>query len=37
MVKNPPCNVEDVGLISGKGTKIQYAVQQLNLRAATKT
>ena len=37
VVKNPPCNVRVVGLISGQGTKIPYAGQQLNLRAATKT
>ena len=37
MVKNPPCKVGDVGLISGQGTKIPYTVQQLNLKAATKT
>ena len=27
MVKNPPCNARDMGLISGLGTKIPYATE----------
>jgi len=44
VVKNPPSNVGDVGLIPGGGTKIPHAVGQLSPhsqqespRAATKT
>ena len=35
VVKNPPCNVGDVGLIPGQGTKIPHAVGQLSLCATT--
>ena len=35
VVKNPPSNAGDVGLISGQGTKIPHAVGQLSPRAAT--
>ena len=30
VVKNPPCNAGDVGLIPGQGTKIPHAVEQLS-------
>ena len=30
MVKNPPCNTEGIGSIPGQGTKIPYALEQLN-------
>ena len=33
VVKNPPCNAEDVGLIPGWGTKIPHAAEQLSLSA----
>ena len=36
VVKNPPCNAGDVGLIPGWGTKIPHAVRQLSPQAATK-
>ena len=35
MVKNPPCNAGDKGLISGWGTKILYATEQLSLHTPT--
>ena len=35
VVKNLPSNAGDVGLISGEGTKIPHAVEQLSLRATT--
>ena len=35
MVKNPPFNVEDAGLIPGQGTKILHALGQLSLCVAT--
>ena len=35
VVKNPPCNVGDVGLIPGQGTKIPHAVGQLSPQIAT--
>ena len=35
MVKNPPANARDEGSISGLGTKIPNAVEQLSLCAAT--
>ena len=35
VVKNPPCNARDTGLIPGWGTKIPQASEQLSLRAAT--
>ena len=35
VVKNPPSNVQDMGLISGWGTKIPHAVEQLSPWAAT--
>ena len=28
MVKNPPCNAEEVGSIPAQGTKIPHAVEQ---------
>ena len=37
MVKNLPYNAVDVGLITGLGTKIPHAAEQLSPRAATKT
>ena len=37
LVKNPPCSVGDVSLMSGWGTKIPCNVEQLSPRAATKT
>ena len=30
MVKNPPCNAEDVGSIPGQGIKIPHATEQLS-------
>ena len=36
MVKNPPSNAGDVGLISGQGTKIPHAVGQLDPGTATR-
>ena len=35
VVKNPPSNAGDVGLIPGQGTKIPHAAGQLSLCAAT--
>ena len=35
VVKNPPANAEDVGLIPGPGTKIPHAMGQLSLCATT--
>ena len=35
VVKNPPSNAGDVGLISGRGTKIPHAAGQLSPRATT--
>ena len=35
VVKNPPCNAGDSGLILGRGTKIPHTVKQLHLRATT--
>ena len=35
MVKNPPSNAEDMGLIPDQGTKIPHATGQLSLRAIT--
>ena len=35
MVKNPRCNVGDVGLIPGRGTKIPHAMGQLSPHIAT--
>jgi len=35
VVKNPPCNAGDMGLIPGWGTKIPHAAGQLNLSTAT--
>ena len=34
VVKNPPVNAEDAGLIPGPGTKIPHALAQLSLCAA---
>ena len=36
MVKNPPSNAGDVGLILGRGTRIPHAVGQLSPFPATK-
>ena len=33
MVKDIPCNAEDVGLIPGQKPKIPHAAEQLNLHA----
>ena len=35
VVKNPPYNAGDAGLIPGQGTKIPHAVGQLSPRTAT--
>ena len=35
VVKNPPSNAGDTGLIPGRGTKIPHAMGQLSLRAVT--
>ena len=35
VVKNPPSNAGDMGLIPGRGTKIPHATGQLSLHAAT--
>ena len=35
VVKNPPYNAGDVGLIPGQGTKTPHAVGQLSLHATT--
>ena len=35
MVTNPACNVGDVGLIPGEGTKIPYVMEIPSLQAAT--
>ena len=35
VVKNLPCNAEDVGSIPSQGTKIPHAAEQLSLHAAT--
>ena len=35
VVKNPPCNARDVGLIPGQGTKIPSTVGQLSLLTTT--
>ena len=35
VVKNPPFNAGDVGLIPGQGTKIPHAVRQLSPHAAS--
>ena len=34
VVKNPPCNARDVGLIPSQGTKIPHTME-LSLRAST--
>ena len=36
MIKNPPCNAGDVGWISGWGTEIPHAAEQLISYATTK-
>ena len=36
MVKNPPCNAGDMGLIPVQGTKIPKAVEQLSPRTITR-
>ena len=35
MVKKPPCNAGDMGLIPGWETRIPHAVEQLNPHTAT--
>ena len=35
VVKNPPVNARDTGLIPGLGTKIPHAMGQLSPRSAT--
>ena len=35
VVKNPPYNTGDTGLISAQGTKIPHAAGQLSLHATT--
>ena len=35
VVKNPPCNAGDAGLIAGQRTKISHAEEQLRLHMAT--
>ena len=35
VVKNPPCNAGNAGVIPGQGTKIPHAVEQLNTHAVT--
>ena len=35
VVKNPPSNAGDTGLVPGWGTKIPHALGQLNLHTAT--
>ena len=35
MVKNPPCNSRDAGLIPVQGTKVPHAVGQLSPRTTT--
>ena len=35
MVKNPPFNAGDTGLIPGRGTKIPHAAEQISPRATT--
>ena len=35
VVKNPPYNAGDAGLIPGQGTKIPHAVEQLSPHATT--
>ena len=35
VVKNPPCNARDMGLIPGQGAEIPHASEQLRSHAAT--
>ena len=35
VVKNPPCNAGDTGLIPGQGSKIPHAAEQLESPLAT--
>ena len=37
VVKNPPFNAKDMGLIPGPGIKVLHAVRQLSLSVVTKT
>ena len=37
VVKNPPSNARDGGLIPGQGTKISHAMEQQSPLATTKT
>ena len=36
VVKNPPCNAGDAGLIPGQGTRIPHAARQLSWHATTR-
>ena len=36
VVKTPPCNARDVGLIPGQGTKILHAWEQLSPHTVTR-
>jgi len=36
VVKNPPSNIGDLGLIPGQGTKIPHAVRQLSQGATAR-
>ena len=36
VVKTPPCNARDVGLIPGHGTKIPHAAEQLSPHATSR-
>ena len=36
VVKSPPCNAGEVGLIPGQRTKISYAKEQLSPSASTR-
>ena len=36
MVKNSLCNARDLGLIHGRGTKVQHVAEQLSLCIATR-
>ena len=36
VVKNPPCNAGDMGLITGQGTKIPHATGQISPHAETR-
>ena len=36
VVRNLPCNVGDMGLISGQESKIPHAMEQISLRVTTR-